>query len=127
VVREEGISLTYEPGRWRTVSAQKEKAVSDSVKELYEEAVASQLKVWDDEIDHLDAMADIILAQVEDRYYGLLKSLRRKEREVREQLDLLKRADENSWETVRSDIASTTRDLKVALGEAIEELEPARS
>jgi len=96
--------------------------VVGELKDLYQETVASQLKVWDDEIDHLDARADIVLAQAEDHYYCLLKGLRRKERALREQLESLKVAPDSDWESIRCELARTTSELKVALNHAEEEL-----
>ncbi|MEO8289263.1 MAG: hypothetical protein ABI670_22885 [Chloroflexota bacterium] len=87
-------------------------------KELYAETLASQLKVWDDEIEHLDARADIILAQVEDRYYCLLKSLRKKERELRESLRELRTSCDDDWEIIRENISRTTSEMKETLGDA---------
>lgn len=97
------------------------------LKELYEETVASQLKVWDDEIEHLDARADIIMAQVEDRYYCLLKSLRAREREVRVRLEQLREAGDGCWEDLRVDLLARTEDMKAALGDAVEEIDPVKS
>jgi hypothetical protein len=92
------------------------------LKELYEETVASQLKVWDDEINHLDARADIILAQAEDHYYCLLKSLRAKERELRDRLLALKSAPDDNWENLEVDLARTRDEMKNAISRAEEEL-----
>lgn len=103
------------------------KLADTKLKELYEETVASQLKVWDDEIDHLDARADIIMAQVEDRYYCLLKSLRAKEQEVRERLEQLRGAGDDHWEELRAELLSRTEDLKAALGHAVEEIDTTRT
>ncbi|HET9494287.1 MAG TPA: hypothetical protein VFR15_08660 [Chloroflexia bacterium] len=103
------------------------KLADTKLKELYEETVASQLKVWDDEIDHLDARADIIMAQVEDRYYCLLKSLRAKEQEVRERLEQLRGAGDDHWEELRAELLSRTEDLKDALGHAVEEIDTTRT
>jgi hypothetical protein len=108
--------------------SQKEAGVTDTqLKELYEETIASQLKVWDDEIDHLDARADIIMAQVEDRYYCMLKSLRAKEKEVRLRLEQLREAGDDGWEELRADLLSRTEDMKTALGHAVEEIDTARA
>jgi hypothetical protein len=101
--------------------------VDEKIRTLTEETVRSQLKVWDDEIDHLDARTDIILAQVEERYYSLLRSLRQKELAVRNCLNELGSADEQQWEVIRGELAKSTGDLKAALGEAIEEIEPTHS
>jgi hypothetical protein len=92
------------------------------LKGLYEETVASQLKVWDDEINHLDARVDIILAQAEDHYYCLLKALRAKERELRDRLLALKAAPDDRWETLEVDLARTTDEMKSAISRAEEEL-----
>jgi hypothetical protein len=97
------------------------------LKELYEETVASQLKVWDDEIEHLDARADIIMAQVEDRYYCLLRSLRAKEKEVRVRLEQLREAGDDCWEDLKADLLTQTEDMKAALGHAVEEIDPVRA
>ena len=111
--------------------SQKEARVTDKnskdLKELYEETIASQLKVWDDEIDHLDARADIIMAQAEDRYYCLLKSLRAKEREVRVRLEKLRGAGDDCWEDLKAELLAQTEDMKTALGHAVEEIDPVKA
>ena len=96
------------------------------LKELYEETIASQLKVWDDEIEHLDARADIIMAQVEDRYYCLLKSLRARENEVRTRLEQLREAGDDHWEDLKADLLACTEEMKTALGHAVEEIDPVK-
>jgi hypothetical protein len=93
------------------------------LKELYEETVASQLKVWDEEIAHLDARADIILAQAEDHYYCLLRSLRAKERELRDRLQALKSAPDDDWPSLEGELARITEEMKCAIGHAADELE----
>jgi hypothetical protein len=106
----------------------KEAGVTDAtqLKVLYEETIASQLKVWDDEIEHLDARADIIMAQAEDRYYTMLKTLRTKEREVRLRLEQLREAGDG-WEDLRADLLTRTEDMKAALGHAVEEIDPVKA
>jgi hypothetical protein len=112
----------------RGLLSYKEACMTDiQLKELYEETVASQLKVWDDEIDHLDARADIIMAQVEDRVYCLLKSLRAKEHEVRARLEQLREADGEGWEDLKAELLARTEEMKFALGHAVEELELTRA
>jgi hypothetical protein len=93
------------------------------LKELYEETVASQLKVWDEEIAHLDARADIILAQEEDHYYCLLRSLRAKECELRNRLQALRSAPDDDWLSLEAELARITEEMKCAIGHAAEELE----
>ena len=66
-------------------------------RDVYIETVKRHLAKWDGEIDHLDARADIILLQLEDRYYTLLRSLRGKEMEIKSGLQQLKAADETCW------------------------------
>jgi hypothetical protein len=99
--------------------------MTESLKELYEESVASQIKVWDDEIEHLDARADIIMAQIEDKYYNLVKCLRSKENELKQQLAALQavNAADHSWQEMRSLLACTTRDMKTAISKAEQEIE----
>jgi len=101
--------------------------MTDTLKELYEETVASQVKVWDDEIEHLDAKADLIMARIEDRYYRVIKVLRNKEKEIKQQLEALRAAEEcdASWEQRRADLACTTHEMKVAIDSAAEEIEHA--
>jgi hypothetical protein len=93
------------------------------LKELYEETVASQLKVWDEEIAHLDARADIILAQTEEHYYCMLRSLRAKECELRSRLEALRSAAGDDWRTREAELARITEELKCAIGHAAEELD----
>jgi hypothetical protein len=95
-----------------------------NLKELYEETVASQIKIWDDEIEHLDARADILMAQMEDRYYRLIRSLRSKEKELKEQLALLRATCDGNedWQTTRARLVHTTEDMKAAICRAEAEI-----
>jgi len=60
------------------------------LKSLCEEAeeteaeVASRVNAWDEEIDHLDARTDMLVARIEDEYYHLIGSLRSREQELKE-------------------------------------------
>jgi hypothetical protein len=100
--------------------------MTESLKVLYQESVASQIKVWDDEIEHLDARADIIMAQTEDKYYNLMKCLRAKENELKRQLAALESVGEadEGWQELRSQLACTTRDMRSAISKAAQEIEP---
>ncbi len=93
------------------------------LKDLYEETVASQLKVWDDEIEHLDARADILLAQVEDRYYCLIRHLRVKERELRTKLNELRVAKGDDWEGYKAELARITSELRDEIALAVHEID----
>jgi len=93
------------------------------LKELYEETVESQLKVWDEEIAHLDARTDMILAQAEDHYYCLLRSLRAKELELRDRLQALRSAPDDDWGSLEAELARISEEMKCAIGRAAEELE----
>lgn len=94
-------------------------------KEVYEETVASQIKAWDDEIEHLDAKADILMAQIEDRYYNLIGCLRTKENELKQELAALRTANEGDekWVQIKDQIVHTADDMKDALYHAVEEIE----
>ncbi|MDQ5824613.1 MAG: coiled coil domain-containing protein [Chloroflexota bacterium] len=93
-----------------------------TVKEAYEAGVESQLKVWDAEIEDLQAKVDIVLAQVEDRYYRVLRELRGQEKKLRADLQGLKSAPEDAWEEVRSEVADDTECMRQALLRAAHEL-----
>src|SRR5689334_1096024 len=96
-----------------------------SLKELYEESVASQIKVWDDEIEHLDAKADILMAQIEDRYYNLITCLRHRENALQEHLAALKATaeDETGWLAARERMVRHIEEMKSALCHAAEQIE----
>jgi hypothetical protein len=96
-----------------------------TLKELYEATVESQLKVWDSEIEHLDAMTDIILAQVEDRYYNLIRCLRNRDKELKAQLAELKATCEADagWQKLNAQLARATHDMRLAINTAAEEIE----
>ena len=67
-------------------------------KDVYIEQLKRQLAGWDGETEHLDARADIILLQLEDKYYTLLRTLRGKEMEIKTGLQQLKAADGEDWQ-----------------------------
>ncbi len=68
--------------------------MSRNIRQLYEKNILTQLKVWDDEIEHLDSQADLRVAQIEDNYISLIKRLRQDEMEVKEQLMALKEIED---------------------------------
>lgn len=67
----------------------------------YMEAAEARLVIWNDEIEHLDARVDIILLQLEDKYYQLLRTLRAKEQSIRDNLEQLDAA-EDGWASIKS-------------------------
>lgn len=87
-------------------------------KDVYIETVKRQLASWDGEIEHLDAKADIILLQLEDKYYTLLRTLRGKEKEIESGLQQLKAADEEDWQLLRPVLEGASNDMKLALSTA---------
>jgi uncharacterized protein involved in exopolysaccharide biosynthesis len=97
-----------------------------TLKELYEETVESQIRVWDDEIEQLGARADIILARIESGYYNRIKCLRNKEKSLKQQLEDLKAISEAdaSWHEISELLARTTEDMKSAIDQAAHEIEP---
>jgi hypothetical protein len=99
-----------------------------SLKNLYEETVASQIKIWDDEIEYLDARADILMAQIEDRYYNLIGCLRTKEKKLKQDLAALRTASEGGeeWVEIKDRLAHTTDDMTAAICRAAEEIERER-
>ncbi len=98
------------------------------LKELNVEIVASQIETWDDEIEHLDSRADILVAQIEDSYYQMIGSLRSKEKELKEQLALLKATSENdeSWLTARDRLVRNAECMKDAIFYAINKVSTER-
>ena len=70
--------------------------MAEDLKELCEDQVASRIQEWDAEIDHLDDVADMLVAHIEDNYYRLIGSLRSKEKELKEQLARVRAGDEDS-------------------------------
>ena len=93
-----------------------------SVKEAYEAGVESQLKVWDSEIEDLQTKVDIVLAQVEDRYYRVLRELRGQEKKLRADLRELKSAPEDHWEEVRAQVVGHAASMEQVLSRAAREL-----
>jgi len=91
-------------------------------RDVYIETVKRHLAKWDGEIDHLDARADIILLQLEDRYYTLLRSLRGKEMEIKSGLQQLNAADETCWRQLLPLLAGAASELERALTTAEQEL-----
>ena len=91
--------------------------------ETYEETVESQIKAWDAEIEHLKARADLILIDIEERYYGVLRGLRLRERAVRESLRELHEAREWAREEAKRRLDQATEELKRALEAVPPELE----
>jgi hypothetical protein len=97
-----------------------------TLKELYEETVESQIRVWDDEIEQLGARADIILAHIESGYYNRIRCLRNKEKALKQQLEDLKAINEAdpTWHEISEMLARTTEEMKTAIDQAAHEIEP---
>ena len=93
-----------------------------TVKEAYEAGVESQLTVWDSEIEDLQTRVDIVLAQVEDRYYRVLRELRGQEKKLRADLRDLKSAPEEHWEEVRAQVVGDAETMEQVLSRAALEL-----
>lgn len=98
--------------------------MAGSMKAGYEESVESQLKAWDAEIEHLDARADMLIACFEEKYYSLLRRLRGKEEELRQQLVELRAVPDYdaSWEHLQDQLARTADDMNLALYDALHEI-----
>jgi hypothetical protein len=96
-----------------------------TLKELYEETVASQIKIWDDEIEHLNARADIVMAQIEDRYYNLIRCLRIKEKELKNQLVALRAVNDGdvAWLEVKDRLSHTTDEMKATICHVAQQIE----
>jgi hypothetical protein len=82
-----------------------------------EAAVASQVIAWDEEIEHLDSRADMLVARIEDEYYQLIGSLRSREQELKEQLALLRaaREDDETRAAARDRLIRNTEVMKAAI------------
>ncbi len=98
--------------------------MSRNIRQLYEKNILTQLKVWDDEIEHLDSQADLRVAQIEDNYISLIKRLRQDEMEVKEQLMALKEIEDGDerQQAIRVQIACAADKLKFDLMRATEEI-----
>jgi hypothetical protein len=99
--------------------------MTGTLKELYEETVESQLKVWDDEIEQLGARSDIILARIESGYYNRIRCLRNKEKALKQQLEALKAVSEAdvSWHEISETLTRTTEDMRLAIDQAVHDIE----
>src|SRR5436305_1899817 len=109
----------------RSRNERRSQQMTESLKESYEETVASQIKVWDDEIQYLDARADILMAQIEDRFYNLIKVLRTTEKELKQEFAALRVAGdcEAKWVEIKDELTHTADNMKAAICRAAEEIE----
>src|SRR5688500_4682787 len=89
----------------------------------YEGMIESRIDAWNAEIEHLKARADLILADIEERYYGVLRGLRLRERAVRESLRDLQEARDWSREEAKRRLDQAIEELNRALGTVPPELE----
>ena len=80
---------------------------SQSAGEIFTESTESLLSRSDAEIEHLDAVIDLLLLNLEDRYCQLLGDLRGKEQQVREALHEVESAGPGSCCTLAIDNANT--------------------
>ena len=91
--------------------------------ETFEDKVATQIEQWDAEIEHLKARADLILAEMEERYYRVLRGLRQREQAVRDSLKELHHAHSSFREEAKRRLDQATTELKIALEAVPPELE----
>lgn len=91
------------------------------IKRDYMKAAESKLAGWDREIEHLDTRVDIILLQLEDKYYRLLRTLRAKEQSIRDNLEQLN-ASEEGWASIKSCVDRASSEMENTLRMAAHEL-----
>jgi len=91
------------------------------------EAPELHMGEWDAEIEHLEALTDLLLLNLEDRCYSLLNGLRGKEKQVRDALREVKVAGDcpstaaKKSKTAQAS-ASGSREQVAYLSRAVEEL-----
>lgn len=94
-----------------------------TAKEEYMSVVRDRLQVWDSEIEHLDAMTDLILLRLEGEYYGRLRTLRGKEEEIKNNLRLVAVGTNDKWEALQSLMEQAADDMDKALDSTAQALE----
>jgi hypothetical protein len=93
-----------------------------SSRDEYVEAVKTQLSAWHDEIERFGAQADIMLMKLEERYYGLLRTLRTQEKSIRDNLCKLNTAGSESWMSFKSCLDRAPSDMEHTLSTAAQEI-----
>lgn len=83
------------------------------MKEALEKKIEGQLEKWENEIEEMkarskkkeaQAKAEKADADMQQEYYERIEKLQNASRQAKEKLDELKKAGEDSWENMKSDI-----------------------
>jgi hypothetical protein len=88
-------------------------------KKAYLDKAEAQVKEWTAKIDQLKAKAEQVSADTKIEYQNQIKQLNAQTKAVQDKLKEIRDAGEDSWETMKSDVERTTKELKALVESAI--------
>jgi chromosome segregation ATPase len=81
--------------------------------------LAAQLKVWDSEIEKLEAKAEKAKADAKADYQKEIKNLRDKKQAAQDKLEAVRQSGESAWEELKSGAEDAFDTMKNALQTAM--------
>lgn len=89
-------------------------------KDLYREKFEAILKEVKAQIDLLEAKADQVKAESKIEFKQQIQSLRQKRDSLSQKVDQFKQSSGEAWQDLKAGLESASKDLKGALGKAME-------
>ena len=89
-----------------------------SKKDEYFDAMESQIKKWDAEVDKLKAKSDQIGADARVKYVEQLKAMRANRDVAHKKLQEMRTASESAWQNMQAGVDSAWASMKNALDKA---------
>ena len=88
-------------------------------KKAYLDKAEAQVKEWTAKVDQLKAKAEKVSADTKIEYQNQIKQLNAQTKAVQDKLKEIRDAGEDSWESLKSEVERTTKDLKASVEAAI--------
>ncbi len=95
-------------------------------KELYQQKLEAQLDQWNAEIDKLKAQGEELEADAKIDYYRKLEELSVKREEIAQKLKEIKKAGDDTWETIKLSAGSLMIKFQEEFEQVQEQLKKSR-
>ena len=95
-------------------------------KKAYEEYAKAKIKEIDARMQELQAKAEQTKAESRMEYEKNLEEARQKKQELQQQLDSIRSAGEDAWQSLKTGFDAALSDMKIAVDSAMRKIEKAR-
>jgi len=95
-------------------------------KKAYEEYAEAKIKEIDARMQELQAKAEQTKAESRMEYEKNLEEARQKKQELQQQLDSIRSAGEDAWQSLKTGFDAALSDMKIAVDSAMRKIEKAR-